>query len=70
MIRAIRRFLDKFPTSEGLLKSGQWRVHYTDGNWSEKMTNDAAWDYADMFGGTVHWVRYDDPATDKAKEKP
>jgi len=63
VIRAIRKLLDKLPTSPGLIRAGQWRVLYHDGNWSVRMTYDIAKDYAGMFGGTVRHIRYDDPAT-------
>lgn len=67
LAKAIRKFFDLFPSSPGLIRSGQWRVKYNDGNWSRKMTHDTATQYAEMFGGEVHWVRYDDPA---AKKEP
>lgn len=61
MPRFLRRWLDKLPTSDGLLNYGQWRVRYNTGKWTRKMTFDAATDYARAFGGVVYWVRYDDP---------
>lgn len=70
MIRFLRRQLDKLAGSPGLLMSGQWRVQYADGLWTRRMTYDAACEYAEMFGGQVHWIRYDDRAameTDSAK---
>lgn len=65
MIRAIRKFIDKRQRSTGLLKPGMWRVHYPEG-WSTRMTYDVATDYAEMWGGKVHYIRYHDPVTEGA----
>lgn len=62
MIRFLRRQLDKLPKSPGIVRSGQWRVQYDSGEWTIRMTYDVARDYANIFGGAVHWIRYDDKA--------
>lgn len=60
--RWIVKQFDKIATSPGLIWSGQWRVHYTEvDRWSIRMTYDAAKSYAEIFNGTVHHVRYNDP---------
>lgn len=69
MIRAIRYWLDRQKISPGLIKPGQFRVRYNDDVWSVRTTYDVARTYAQVFGGTVHWVRYDDPAQQSEKEQ-
>lgn len=63
MIKWIRKQLDKIPSSPGLILSGQWRVVYSDGHVSRKMTYDVAKDYAKIFGGYVIYSRYENPNT-------
>lgn len=58
--RFIRKCLDTFPSSPGLLMPGMWRVHYYEGGKSVRMTYDAACNYADIFGGEVVYCRYED----------
>ena len=61
--------VDSIPTSPGLLKSGMWRVRYNDGEYTVPLTKDVCKDYAEIYGGTVIWVRYNDPFfIDKLKE--
>lgn len=67
LLRFFVKLFDMFyPDSTGLMKSGHWRVKYHDTfpdgtpQISKKMTHDAACDYAEIFGGEVHYVRYND----------
>jgi len=52
---------DKLETSPGLVRTGHWRVRYSDGQYARKSTYDVACDYADMFGGEVVYTRFHDP---------
>lgn len=65
MLRWIRRQLDKYKTSPGLIRRGQWRVFYPDGEYSNRVTYDVATSYAEIFKGEVVWCRYHDPIYDR-----
>ncbi|WP_434716279.1 hypothetical protein [Paraburkholderia sp. A3RO-2L] len=55
--------LDKRRSTNALTRNyGRFRVQYSDGQWTEKMSYRAACNYADCFGGDVHWVGRHDPA--------
>ena len=62
ILKPILYLYDLFPNSDGLIQCGNWRVRYNDGRYTRKMTHDVCADYAEMFGGKVVWVRYNDPA--------
>ena len=61
IIRWWQKQLDKLPMSHGLIRPGMWRVQYRkDNQITERMTYDAALNYAEAFNGEVIWVRYTD----------
>jgi len=54
IVKWLKRQLDKWPTSPGLIQPGNWYVIYDDGKKSQNMTYDVCRDYAKIFGGKVH----------------
>lgn len=67
IVRWLLRQWDKVAISPGLIRSGKWRVKYSDG-YSRLMTYDICKDYAEMFNGEVVWCRYTDPYEEEQDE--
>lgn len=54
-------FRDKHQQDHSYRNYGKFRVQYRDGHWTERMSYSAACNYAECFGGTVHWIGKFDP---------
>ena len=60
--KALRRIISMVmqPGTGGLIQSGDWRCRYPDNEVTFWMSHGDAWNYKDMFGGTLEWRKDND----------
>lgn len=57
----VSEMIDRIKRSHDITRKGQFRVYFTDGVYSPRITYDVAKFHTEMIGGNIVYIRYNDP---------